>query len=320
MDEQGDVQRIDLLSGRGHGCLYSEVHNQLLTFARRPGRFIHILDLSGRQEAIEIASDDARHFYGHGCFNQSGTRLFATENDYDAARGVIGIYDATNHYKRVAEFSSFGVGPHDMRLLPDGVTLLVANGGIETHPDTDREKLNLLDMQSNLAFIDSRNGRLIKTLDISDQFHQLSLRHLAIGDAGECYIAGQYQGAAEDMPPLVGTVTTSGALEMWAIPREYLVQLKNYISSVYAIPNTSFVAISSSRGGVVLVWDTEKNRIESMSEIRDVSGIAAVGMTLHMSDGAGGMYAFQESGVSSLAGMNSASTLQWDNHLMTFVR
>ena len=44
-------------------------------------------------------------------------------------------------------------GPHEIRLLPQGDTLVVANGGIETHPDSGRSKLNLPTMRPNLAYI-----------------------------------------------------------------------------------------------------------------------------------------------------------------------
>ena len=42
---------------------------------------------------------------------------------------------------RIGELASFGVGPHEVVLMPDGATLVVANGGIRTHPDRDRAKL-----------------------------------------------------------------------------------------------------------------------------------------------------------------------------------
>jgi hypothetical protein len=40
--------------------------------------------------------------------------------------GVIGVYDARANYKRIDEFPTFGIGPHDLALLPDGKTLVVA--------------------------------------------------------------------------------------------------------------------------------------------------------------------------------------------------
>ena len=318
MNEQGKILKIVSLPGRGHASLYHKYHHQLLTFARRPGRFIQVNHFFKDQKTLEIASAKDRHFYGHGCFSASGTQLFATENNYRQAQGVIGIYDVNNGYKRLGEFSSYGVGPHDIRLLADGQTLLVANGGIETHPNTGREKLNLFEMQSNLALIDSRSGQLIKTIRLSPQYQQLSLRHLAINDAGECYVAGQYQGALEDMPPLVGTLTKAGTLALWDIPIAYLVQLKSYISAIQAIPNSPLVAITSARGGVVLVYNTQKNRVEQFVDIKDVSGVAGLGNTLVVSSGKGGIYQGygHADGMQKLGDFAGQELLQWDNHLL----
>ena len=44
--------------------------------------------------------------------------------------------------------------PHEAILLADGKTLAVANGGIETHIETGREKLNLDFMQPSLALVE----------------------------------------------------------------------------------------------------------------------------------------------------------------------
>ncbi len=102
-----------------------------------------------------------RHFYGHGVFSRDGRLLYATEHDNETRAGLIGVYNATGGYKRIGEMPTYGIGPHEVILLSDGKTLAVANGGIETHIETGREKLNLSSMQPSLAFIDSTNGRLI---------------------------------------------------------------------------------------------------------------------------------------------------------------
>ena len=42
---------------------------------------------------MTIPSIEGRHFFGHGVFSPDGKLLYATENDFEAARGVIGVYD-----------------------------------------------------------------------------------------------------------------------------------------------------------------------------------------------------------------------------------
>lgn len=40
--------------------------------------------------------------------------------DQKTSRGVIGVYDVTHHYQKVAEWSGFGIGPHEVILMADG--------------------------------------------------------------------------------------------------------------------------------------------------------------------------------------------------------
>lgn len=47
----------------------------------------------------------------------------------------MGCYDPAQRYRRVGEFPSHGIGPHEMTVLRDGRTLVVANGGYVPHPD-----------------------------------------------------------------------------------------------------------------------------------------------------------------------------------------
>ena len=62
--------------------------------------------------------------------------LYATEYDYDNALGVIGVRDATGGYMQIGELDAHGMEPHDIALLSDGRTMVIANGGIRTHPDS----------------------------------------------------------------------------------------------------------------------------------------------------------------------------------------
>ena len=145
--ERGEIVDRVALPARAHGMAFSPATGKTVAFARRPGTYAMIFDAHGKTDPIVIASVEGRHFYGHGAFSPDGRILYASENDFDANRGMIGLYDATNRFARIGEFETYGVGPHDMTVTDDGRMLVVANGGIETHPDTGRTKLNLASMQ-----------------------------------------------------------------------------------------------------------------------------------------------------------------------------
>jgi hypothetical protein len=73
--------------------------------------------------------------------------LFTTENAYDEARGVIGVREVSRGYQQVAEWDAHGIGPHQLNLSANGEHVIVTIGGIQTHPKSGREKLNLDSMQ-----------------------------------------------------------------------------------------------------------------------------------------------------------------------------
>ena len=305
------------LPARLHDAVFHPTDGTLVVFDRRPGTHLHVIDLTGRRAPLVIRSRPGRHYYGHGCFNASGSLLFVTENDHERARGMIGIYDVARGYRRTGEFATGGIGPHDIALLPDGHTLVVANGGIETHPDTGREKLNLFDMRSALAVIDSRDGSLIRQYALPAEFWQLSLRHLAIDSAGDCCFGGQYEGAPEDLPPLVGALTSGGELALWQPAMQYTAALKNYVSSITPVPGSPLVATSSSHGGVTLIWNSRNGEVERMIDTVDGSGVAASSDRLYVSSGDGTIrqMAPGRSSREDATVLASHPRRHWDNHM-----
>jgi len=154
------LTRLDMASGqvqscavpmRGHAVL-PLAGDKALLFGRRPAFECAVVifppsPLEGEGLGVRgIPATAGRHFNGHGCLSANGDVLFTTENDYDEKRGVLGIRDSKT-FQHIGEYDTFGLDPHEVQLMPDGKTLVVANGGIETHPDFGRRKLNLDTMQ-----------------------------------------------------------------------------------------------------------------------------------------------------------------------------
>jgi hypothetical protein len=106
---------------------------------------------------------------------------------------------------QIGEFSAYGVEPHDIALLADGRTMVIANGGIRTHPDKGTEELNLPDMRPPLVYVDVATGDLLEEHVLAPELHQLSIRHLAIASGDTVVFGCQYRGPEQDAPPLVGS-------------------------------------------------------------------------------------------------------------------
>ena len=64
----------------------------------------------------------------------------------------------------VGEIDTHGIDPHEVAWLPDGRSLLVANGGIMTHPRTFRRKLNIPTMDPSLCVLDAAQRRVPRAM------------------------------------------------------------------------------------------------------------------------------------------------------------
>lgn len=303
LTENGDVVHRYELPDRGHDVVWSPDNRLMVAFARRPGTFAAVIGANSENLPFVFHAPEGRHFYGHGVFSGDGRLLYATENDYEAPRGAIGIYDASNGFERIGEINSHGLGPHDMDLLPDGRTLVVANGGIETHPDFYRTKLNIPTMQPNLSFIDLTTGDLRAQYKLPKRLHQLSIRHLTMLDEDTVWFACQNEGDQTQLVPLVGQVSfANGAFSTVELPDAVLASLRGYVGSIAGNATSGQIAISSPRGHVAHVLDAKSGALIETRQMADVCGVAGTGSGFCFSTGSG------------LVGERS-SELGWDNHL-----
>ncbi|MEO0972500.1 MAG: DUF1513 domain-containing protein, partial [Pseudomonadota bacterium] len=193
--------RLITLPDRGHGVAVTRQGDRAVVLGRRPSRLATVIDLHRLEPIATIEAPYGRHFFGHGCFSQDGTVFYATENDFDRVRSVLGVYDVTTGIRRVGEIDTSGIGAHEALMLRDGETIVVANGGIETHPDYPRRKLNLADMEPSIAYLRARDGALLEQVALESHWHQVSLRHLAEAVDGSVWIGGQFEGVGH--APLV---------------------------------------------------------------------------------------------------------------------
>ncbi|CAN7568056.1 DUF1513 domain-containing protein [Pararhizobium sp. LjRoot235] len=275
LSERGEILERVPLPARAHGMTYSPVTNRAVAFARRPGTYALILAPDNSIEPIVVTSVEGRHFYGHGCFSADGRVLYATENDFAGNRGMIGVYDGTKDFARIGEFPSYGIGPHDMTLSADGRMLVVANGGIETHPDFGRIKLNLDHMEPSLALIDTQTGALIERHTMPDNLRQLSTRHVDIDADGRIWFACQYEGARNDLPPLAGSFSRGEDIRFLELPKETTVALANYVGAIAVNRRDGLVGLTSPKGGTAVTVDAKTGVVVRQDSLSDAAGIAA---------------------------------------------
>ncbi|MFT7186349.1 MAG: hypothetical protein ACI84K_001747 [Pseudohongiellaceae bacterium] len=310
----GKLIKSHKVPSRGHAATFSKDGRYAVFFARRPGNWMLVIEVMTGKVFTKVAITPGRHFYGHGVFSHDQSLLFVTENDYENARGVIGVYDVTQGFKRVRELLSYGVGPHELALLSDGQTLVVANGGIETHPEYGRIKLNIETMSPRLTYIDSRSGDELS--HVLPPHHKLSLRHLTLNDNDEVIVGAQFQGGGEEDLPLIFRHKQGETLR--ALSGQPLMkrrQLNSYIASVTFSSDGQLVVSSSPRGDRVSLWDANSGWLRDIN-VSDVGGVAQTPSSNHLllSSGNGQLYLLSLSD-HELKALPRHSH-RWDNHLV----
>lgn len=321
LDAAGRLVFRHPLPDRGHGVTLHPTRREALIVARRPGTFLHVVDLADGSAVARIDSAPGRHFYGHAVYSADANLLYATENAYAGGDGVIGVYDADAGYARLGELPCHGIGPHELRLMPDGRTLAVAVGGIRTHPDHDREPLNLATMQPALTYLDAADGRLLHRARLDPGLFQLSIRHMDVAADGRIALALQYEGPEDDVVPVAAVQRADGPIRLLYAPAQVARRTQNYGGSTRFDAGRRVLAVTCPRGNMALFWDLAEERFLGRVASHDGCGIAALpeAGSFVLASGAGGLAridALAPGGpaASATAG-GDADRLFWDNHL-----
>ncbi len=195
---------------------------------------------------------------------------------------------------------------------------MVANGGILTHPDRGRDKLNLDSMRPSLAYIDLHSGELLEQVEPPAELHQLSIRHLDVNADGKVVIALQYQGAKYDDVPLVAMHQRGQALQLLRAPDNVNRAMKQYCGSARFDASGRYAAISSPRGDLVTFWDSRDGQYLGQCKTRDGCGLAATRLPgeFLISTGSGRLYRFDmASQKRQRIKLDANLSVAWDNHM-----
>ena len=314
-DDQGRLRFRLPIDLRAHAAVGHPIRRDVaVIIARRPGKLLYEIDLANGAIRRVVRSADNRHFYGHGVYSLDGRYLFTTENDFRNGAGVIGVRDGET-LAQVREMPSYGIGPHELVLLSDGQTLVVANGGIRTHPDSPREKLNVPTMAPSLAYVNAASSALQARYTLDNRF--LSIRHLDVGRGDLVGIALQHEGPQEDAVPLVGFQSGDGPIVLASAPDSLLRSLNHYTGSICLHAESGTAAVSCPRGGQVTFWDSNTARFLASLPIRDAGGIclAAHGGAFVVTNGRGEIHTVRADTLTLAAPPITVSDTMWDNHL-----
>jgi hypothetical protein len=311
INHQGQIVNAVNLPARGHDSLaLPQKPGHALVFCRRPDRFAVEIDFINGKIVNNIQSQADSHFYGHGVLSEDGQYLYTTENLYNKKRGLIVVRD-TQNYQVLGRFDSGGLGPHELAMMPDGKTLVVANGGIETHPNQPRKKLNLDKMHSNLAYLDIASGKVLSSYLPPD--NQLSIRHITVHPSGAVYAGAQYQGKKSTIQPLIFAHNGENNLQAFSASHSQWHKMKQYTASLLVKDN--LLCVSCPRGSHLSFWDTSTRAFIGQQKYSDVSGLALSNGKILASSGKGLLKKLDSvQPITGPASINSLA-LKFDNHM-----
>ena len=300
---------------RCHGIVLDPSRpHRAIVIARRPGVLAYDVDLASGTIARRLRSADDRHFYGHGVFSRDGSLLFTSENDIPRSEGVVTVRDGRD-LRVVGELRTRGIGPHEILLLPDGHTLVVANGGLvsDLADGTRRRDLNIPSMDPSLVHLDVRDGRLLAQARPDDHF--ASVRHLAAAADGTVAVAMQYEGPETTPYPVIGFHRGGDRIVAGEAPRDVLVRMTRYSASVCVAPN-GVAAATCPRGDLVVLFDVASGRLVGTHEIRDAGGVAVApgGRAFVVTTGLGEVHFLDTERLERLREAARRPDVRWDNH------
>ncbi|MEQ9519800.1 MAG: DUF1513 domain-containing protein [Parvibaculum sp.] len=310
-DGEGQVLTNTQLPDRGHGIIIAPDGTSAVIMARRPGTYALQIDLETGESCAPVESAQDRHFYGHGCFSRDGALFFTTENDIRSGNGVLSVRDARDGMRELASFPSGGIGPHETRLLEDGITLAIANGGIMTRPETGRTPLNLTSMAPSLVMMDSRTGDLKSQHHLPENRAQLSIRHMS-AHGNQIALALQYEGPKSDATPLLALFEGEN-LRLAETPAPLARAMRNYAGSITHDLTGMLVAMTCPKANLVTFWNAETGEPVGHKRANDVCGVAP-----GQKPGEFILTAQADILVATLTGLQPRESLansQWDNHL-----
>lgn len=284
-----------------------------LFVARRPGTESYLIDLRDGRLLQTIVSRPDRHFYGHAVFHRGGEWLYATENDTrDPGRGVLGVYRFQGErLMHDHELPTHGLGPHQLAWLPDGETLVVANGGIRTEAES-RVEMNLDAMEPSLVLM-RRDGTLLSKESLPQQMN--SIRHLAVAADGTVLAGQQYMGEPGEHADLLAIKRPGEALQAFPVGEEQRLAMNQYTASVAVHDALRLVAVTAPRGNRFFVWDLDSGALRLDAPLPDCAGVGAVKDGFVVTSGQGRCRFYDCRGAQITMQPLELPAGLWDNHL-----
>ena len=302
------------LPARAHGAIQAHDADKFLLVGRRPGSFAALFDSTAPDNTKLIAPLAAHRFAGHAAANE---KLFLTgELDAQSAAGTIVLRDL-NTGAALGRWDAGGIEPHELLFADDGARLIVALGGIAQDAGVKGPAMNAGRIESAIAELDAKTGRILRRHVLAEEFSSLSMRHMACAPDGKTIAFGIQDQDFSELRPLVGLLRVGRGLEFLELPTDNPGAMRFYIGSVAIDSSGRYVAATSPKGGTIALWSLSSGAYIGRLSLADVCGLAA--------DAESGLF-WVSSGLGEIACLRASTAglafearwqcdAQFDNHL-----
>lgn len=288
-----------LLPSRGHDVCCHRSKPIAAVIARRPDRYIILFNPETGDALQELNVDANLKLNGHACWVED--KLIVTASDRTSSQMRLLVYSLHGSLLALNSIKYFDyLGPHE--IIQANSEIWLAVGGLKT---SAREVTNKHNIESFLLRLDAEHFEI--THEYAAPYPGVSLRHLAISDQGQVFIAGQFQLDPNESPPLLYALRDD-QLVSFETDQALWSQVKGYIGSIICIDNN--VVASSPRSHWLGWFDTQTLSLQKNFMSADVCALANSRQGLVAGAGTGRLY-FQ--------GQLISSKVRWDNHFTSYL-
>jgi hypothetical protein len=274
--DRGDSRTIDM-TFFGHGLAVHPQEPWRAVMFEKKGPGACEFDLRAGRVLRPVTTPAARAFYGHGAYSRDGKLLYATENDLDTRDGLIAVRDAST-LRELGRFPTYGKSPHDCRLIDDGRTLAITNGGGKIDEDAP----------PSVTFVDVQSEKLQEKLVFETP--RINAGHLAL-TRGRDLVA--ISAPRDGLPTTaLGGVTMrvgGGPFVTMSQPDEVIARMVGESLSLCIEEKTGVVGVTNPDGNIVTFWNLGQKKFVKKLDLPAPRGLTQTldGEHLVLSYGAG---------------------------------
>ena len=246
LDQQ--QQQVIPLPFLPHGIHRNPQRNAQLALFEKIGPGACEFDMSSREVTRTIAALQGHQFYGHGAYSVDGSLLFATESSIETLVGTISVRDAKD-LKVVGQFPSYGKSPHECKLIDQGQTMLVTNGGGTRGQEAP-----------SVSYIDVKSQLLLEQVTLRNE--HINAGHVAVSSDGELIVVSAPRaGLNQRLPGGVSIGVSQGQITPAKAASDLTNRLYGEALSVSIHDGLSLAAVTHPDGNMLTIWSLQDQRL-----------------------------------------------------------